>query len=222
MCGRYTLRHQQWIEDVFGSDLSRLPDSIRGARHNVAPGQMVLALGRAPGAPVAEALQWGIEPTWEGGPSLLINARAEKLAVSPFWRSLLEDGRCLVPADGFFEWRSEPGRGKQPIWFSRVGEHPFLLAGLRLGDRCVVVTTDPNDLVAGAHDRMPAMLTESEARVWLDGDVSEALSVLRPFPSVEMSARLIGSGVNDVANDHAGLLDPVPPADLPVPPETLF
>lgn len=240
MCGRYTLLHQQWVESVFGADLGKLPDSLRAPRYNVAPGQIVLALSRAGAAPVAEAMHWGIEPNWRGGPSQLINARAEKLGESRFWRPLLEDGRCAIPADGFYEWRAAGGGPKQPYWFSRADGEGFAFAGLcrraegrdesdeldardRHDDRryasgagtreCVIVTVDANELVAAVHDRMPAMLDSAGVEDWLGGDADEALAALRPLDSVAISARAVSTAVNEVANDGPRLLAAVPPDD---------
>lgn len=222
MCGRYTLLHQQWVESVFGADLGKLPDVLRAPRYNVAPGQMVLALTRGGGGPVAEAMHWGIEPNWKGGPSQLINARAEKLGESRFWRPLLEHGRCAIPADGFYEWRTVAGGApKQPYWFSRADGEGFAFAGLcRRPDRneergereCAIVTVDANDLVTAVHDRMPAMLDTAGAEAWLGGDLDAALAVLWPLDSVAMSARPVSTAVNAVANDGPRLLEAVPSA----------
>lgn len=231
MCGRYTLLHQQWVESVFGGDLATLPDVLRAPRYNVAPGQTVLTLTRGRGGvPVAEAMHWGIEPNWRGGPSQLINARAEKLGESRFWRPLLEHGRCAIPADGFYEWRSAPGGGrKQPFWFSRADDAGFAFAGLcrrpderrERGEReCAIVTVDANELVAGVHDRMPAILGPAGVEAWLGEDRDEALAALRPLDSVLMSARPVSTAVNAVANDGPALIDPTPPPREP--PEGLF
>jgi putative SOS response-associated peptidase YedK len=224
MCGRYTLNHQQWIEDVFGSDLSRLPDVIRRPRFNVAPGQLVLTLARGTGAPVAEQMLWGIPSPRPDGPPRMINARAENLARSPFWRTMLERSRCAIPADGFYEWKPSLGSGaKQPHWFAREHSHGFFFAGLCRDDAeqpsCVIITTDPNELVQDVHDRMPVMLTAEDARIWLDGTVEEALALLRPFPSVEMTVRPVSRSVNDVARDDADVIAPVP---VDTAPESLF
>lgn len=220
MCGRYTLLHHQWVEDVFGADLGKLPDVLRAPRYNVAPGQMVLALSRAGAGPVAEAMHWGIEPNWRGGPSQLINARAEKLGESRFWRPLLEHGRCAIPADGFYEWRAAGGGPRQPYWFSRADGEGFAFAGLcRRRERqdeprtseCVIVTVDANELVAAIHDRMPAMLNPAGVEAWLGGDADEALAAPRPLDSIAMNARPVSMAVNAVVNDGPRLLEAVPP-----------
>lgn len=216
MCGRYTLYHQQWVDSLFGGALNRLPAALLRPRYNVAPGQMVLTLRRPGAPPVAEAMHWGIEATWPGGPSQLINARAEKLAESRFWRSAIEHGRCAIPADGFYEWRAVSGTGKQPYWFGRTDGEGFAFAGLcrenaEHGDACVIVTVEANELVAGVHDRMPAMLDADGVAAWLGDDTGAALAALAPFPSAEMTARTVSRSVNDAGREGPELIDEAEP-----------
>lgn len=225
MCGRYTLLHQQWVEAVFGADLGKLPDVLRSSRYNVAPGQLVLALARGGGGRVAEAMHWGIAPNWKGGPAQLINARADQLGRSRFWRPLLEHGRCAILADGFYEWRAVAGGApKQPFWFSRADGEGFAFAGLcraagRAEDRnereCAIVTVDANDLVSAIHDRMPAMLDAAGVEAWLGEDLGAALAAPRPLDSVAITARPVSTAVNAVANDGPRLLEAVLPAAEP-------
>lgn len=224
MCGRYTLAKPDWFEHDFGTSFATLADAVRRPRFNIAPGQMVLAVTRPAGAArVAETMKWGVEAPWKGGPPQMINARAEKLSKSRLWKSMLETGRCALPADGFYEWRKPDQKGgrKQPFWFSRADGEPFLLAGLfrepsEAEERhCVVITVEPNELVEGVHDRMPAMLHPDRVDDWLAGDVDDALQALVPFDSTQMSARRIGSGVGNVKNDGPDLIEPV--ADEPGP-----
>ena len=222
MCGRYTLGNFDWVDPAFSSDLSNVADLVKRPRYNIAPGQLILALTRgAGGATVAESMHWGIETPWRGGPPQLINARAEKLAESRFWKPLLTHGRCAIPADGFYEWRkAENGGRKQPYWFARVGGEGFAFAGLwraakseddQLYSRCcAIVTVAPNELVAGVHDRMPAMIAPEHAGQWLDGDLDEALALLEPFASAAMTARAVGQ---EVGNSRAEGLRLIAPAD---------
>lgn len=185
---------------------------------------MVLTLQRGGAVAVVEALHWGIGAPWRGGPSQLINARADKLAESRFWRPLLEHGRCAIPADGFFEWRTVEGAGKQPFWFGRADGEPFAFAGLRRkgeqdGDSCVIVTVDANELVAGIHDRMPAMLDADGLDAWLGDDADAALSALVPYPSTAMTGRPVSRAVNRADCDGPELIDPTDPI---VPDQPLF
>lgn len=214
MCGRFTLAQQQWVDSLLaGLDEGSLAE-LRAARFNIAPGQMVLALRRPEERFEPVAMHWGIAATWPGGPSRIINARDDKLAGSRFWRSMLEGGRCAIPADGFFEWRRLAAGGKQPYWFGAAGGEPFVFAGLCRGDEehgesCVIITVPANELVEGVHDRMPAMLDLETAEAWLSGDVDEALAALRPYPSARMTARPVSRAVNNVANDGPALVEPV-------------
>lgn len=231
MCGRYTLGTFDWVDPQFQTDLGQVADLVKRPRFNVAPGQMILALTRSSGgANVAEAMKWGIEPPWKGGPAQMINARNDKLAESRFWKPLLENGRCAIPADGFYEWRAaaEKGGRKQPYWFSRSSGEGFAFAGLWRAVKdeenpdlraCVIITVEPNELVADVHNRMPAMLRPEDIGQWLNGDVDEALAALDSFPSVEMSARPVSGAVGNPRTDAPELIEAVTTAAVAPPPE---
>ncbi|MGH2905178.1 MAG: SOS response-associated peptidase [Solirubrobacterales bacterium] len=218
MCGRYTLGTFDWVDPAFHTDLASVGDLVKRPRYNIAPGQMVLALTRgAGGSTVAESMHWGVKSTWKGGPPMLINARAETLAGSGFWNALLDDGRCAIPADGFYEWRAAEGKGarKRPYWFSRTCGEGFAFAGLFQSgtgeggtDSCAIITLEPNDLVAGVHDRMPAMLTPDQVGQWLGDDTQQALAALQPFPSTEMTARAVAPAVGNADNEGPELIEP--------------
>lgn len=221
MCGRYTLTKPDWVEHDFHTSFPTLADTLRRPRFNVAPGQLVLALTRGSG-PVSEsldakAMKWGIEAPWRGGPPQMVNARVEKLQSSRLWKSLLEGGRCAIPADGFYEWRAAAAKGgkKQPFWFTRGGGEGFVFAGLFAPNRddaeqpnqCVIITVEPNELVEDVHNRMPAMLRPEDVELWLGGEVDDALAALRPFPSTEMTARPVGRNVGSASNEGAALIE---------------
>lgn len=217
MCGRYTLRHQQMVENAFGASLKQIPGVLRRPRVNVSPGQMVIALRRAEGGhPVAEVYRWGIDAPWKKDGGMVINARAEKLQTSRLWRPLLEneEHRCLVPADGFYEWRAAgTGRPKQPFLFELTDGGAFAFAGLSrpAGDdepaACAIVTCAANELVAGVHDRMPVMLAPGQAAAWLAGDAEEALAVALPLGSTAMRARPVTTAINSSRGDEPAWLD---------------
>lgn len=217
MCGRYKLQDPEWVEADFSTTFPTLSDEVRRPRYNVAPGQLVLAVSGNREAHKLEQMFWGIEAQWKGGPPQLINARGEKLAGSNFWRPLLAEGRCAIPADGFYEWKD--GKPKQPYLYTRSGGEPWYFAGLfdrasRVQDAdnaCVIVTVEPNELVEDVHDRMPAMLRRSEVDEWLGGDVDGALAALRSFPSTEMSALAIGRAIGNSKNEGPELIEPATP-----------
>jgi putative SOS response-associated peptidase YedK len=221
VCGRYTLTKPDWFEHDFHSIRPTLADAVRRPRFNVAPGQMVLALSRpAGGARVGETMHWGIEANWPGGPPQLINARGEKLAESKFWKPLLENGRCAIPADGFYEWKTAASgsRQKQPIWFQRKSGEPFWFAGLSKpgedGSACVIITVQPNELVEDVHDRMPAMLAAEQVDEWLTASAEDAVQLLAPFASIEMTATAVSRAVGNAANEGPELVEPVTPESL--------
>ncbi len=221
MCGRYKLQDPDWVEADFSNTFPTLATAVRRPRYNVSPGQLVLAITRGQGGRALEQMKWGIEAPWKGGPAQMINARGEKLKESRFWRPMLESRRCAIPADGFYEWRAPQGtqKHKQPYLFTRDGGGGFWFAGLYSESRaedpeaareCVIVTGDPNELVEGVHDRMPAMLHESEVDDWLGEDADEALGVLAPYPSAEMSALAIGRAIGNSSLEGPELIEPAP------------
>mgnify|MGYP000389070269 CR=1 FL=1 len=212
MCGRYT---------VSGSDIAGLRRrfglderiEVR-QRFNVAPGDDVVTVGPGGGA----LLRWGF---LRDNAYTTINARAESLVERPTWRTALHEGRCLVIADGFYEWQRRAGGDglhKQPYWITRADRRPFAFAGLASPwGTCAIVTTTATPELLDLHDRMPVMLDPALERRWLSPDTSadEALSMLRPF---EDTAHVpVGTAVNDARYDGPACLDPAPP-----PPPTLF
>jgi putative SOS response-associated peptidase YedK len=171
-------------------------------RDNVAPTEDILIVvpdrtdGAAAGRRVLRSARWGLVPHW--APDLrdaarTINARAETLLERPTYRPLLERRRCLIPADGFYEWRTDPDGVRRPLLFALPGGEPFAFAGLWSSwrdaarearvDTCTIVTTTPNELVAHVHDRMPVILPRRAEDRWLDPGVppEEATSLLRPY-----------------------------------------
>ncbi len=222
MCGRFTISSMsEVLQAIFR--LRGLPEGHR-ARFNVAPGQRVLALPAA-AERVARPLQWGLVASWARDPSSgprPINARAESLESKPMFRPLLARRRCLVLADGFYEWMSVEGRGKVPVYFRLRGGEPFGFAGL--WDRweapdggpdlvsCTIVTTRANSLVGRVHDRMPVMFQAPQWDAWLDPErAADAglLSSLRPMPSAAMEAWPVQPRVNQVGAEGPQCLEPL-------------
>jgi putative SOS response-associated peptidase YedK len=223
MCGRYTLTDPDpvRIRARFGLDESAKLEEE--ARYNIAPTDPVLAIrrdehgGREPGR-----LRWGLVPgRWAEGRSgpPLINARAETLKRQPAFAESFRERRCLIPADGFYEWRDDES-GKTPVWISRPDGELFAFAGVwaalpaRDGSRdlhsCAIVTCQPNDLIRPIHDRMPVVLTpEVEAR-WLEAGAmeEELLSLLVPAPDELLVVREVVDAVNDVREEGPHLLEP--------------
>lgn len=214
MCGRYSRkRNVDALADSFEADALEvnLPPS-----YNVAPGQETILLG--PASRHFEVRRWGLIPSWSktpGDPFTRINARAETILERASYKPLLGRGRCLVPADGFFEWQK-----KQPFHFTLKNGEPFLMAAL-----CdeweppqgpplktfTIITTDPNELVAPFHNRMPVIIAREDAEAWLDpnSSISMSIGLLRPFPADQMQATPVSMRVNDVKNNSPDLLNAV-------------
>ncbi len=225
MCGRYTLTDPdpRRIRARFGLDES--VELQEEARYNIAPTDPVLAIRRADtGAREAGRLRWGLVPgRWaerRSGPPL-INARAETLRSQPAFGESFRARRCLIPADGFYEWRRDE-RGKTPVWVSRADGDLFAFAGIwsalpmRDGSgqlhSCAIVTCEPNELIRPVHDRMPVILREDGEAPWLDPASSEAelLGLLVPAPSGLLVLRDVGDAVNDVRDDGPHLIEARP------------
>ena len=191
--------------------------------YNIAPTQNVPVILQKEGRNHAELLRWGLVPFWAKDIAIgnqMINARAETLSEKPAFKQLVKDRRCLVLADGFYEWRKE-GKGKTPMLFKLASGEPFTFAGLwdawKKPDGAVlqsftIVTTEPNELVKPVHNRMPVILSDSDAKVWLGsdgGDLAHALSLLRPFPADLMNAHDVSLLVNNPRNDISACAAPV-------------
>lgn len=214
MCGRYSRKRNM---DALADSFEAEPLEVNlGPSYNVAPGQQTLALG--PASRHFEIRLWGLIPSWSKAPTdpfTRINARAETILERASYKPLLGRGRCLIPADGFFEWQK-----KQPFHFTLKSGEPFLMAAL-----CdeweppqgppiktfTIITTEPNELVAPFHNRMPVILDREGAAAWLDpnSSIATAVGLLRPFSAELMMATPVSQRVNDVKNNSPDLLTPV-------------
>ena len=222
MCGRFTLfvdpKDLMEAFPGFEAPLEWTP------RYNIAPSQPVAVIPNN-GQNKIEFFQWGLIPSWAKDPKIgnrMINARAETLAEKPSFRAAYRRRRCLVLADGFYEWRKEPGRrAKTPMYIRLRSGQPFAFAGLwetwrSPGDRtifsCNIITTEPNPLVAKIHNRMPVILEPQAYDLWLDPaeQSPERLGVwLKPYPASEMTAYAVSTLVNNPANDSLGCIAPL-------------
>lgn len=218
MCGRFTLTHD--INAVAKAFNVEVPESLRtGPRYNVAPTQDVVTV-MSNGSAHLDVLRWGLIPSWakeESIGSKMINARAETLAEKPSFKRLLRSRRCLVVADGFYEWKKEQG-GKTPMYITLKNAEPFAFAGLwdtwKNADgepvrTCTIITTEPNELVSTIHNRMPAILSSAEIEEWLDPeqhDEHALLPLLKAYPAAEMTARAVSRLVNNPQYDSAELI----------------
>lgn len=231
MCGRITLTTP-------GSELAdylRTVDSLSWEpRYNIAPTQPVATVRvEGDGHRHLREMRWGLIPHWADDPSIgnrMINARAETVADKPAFRDPFRCNRCLVVADGFYEWKRLNG-AKQPYYVFRADRRPLTLAGLwdtwRPPDgepvtSCTIVTTEPNELVEELHDRMPVVLPEDAWERWLDpacDDKEDLQELLTAYPAERMGAHAVTKHVNDPSHDDPECIRPLPEVKIRRPPE---
>jgi len=219
MCGRFTIVPTVSFYERFGLP----PGPELTPRYNVAPGQEVPVIVRGDRNRVVP-MTWGLVPVSGRGPGArkpVINARAETLLERPVFRDAVRKNRCLVPASGFYEWKRE-GTRKIPLYIRLTGVPLFAFAGLysapedasgREHGTFTIVTTEPNRLVAGLHDRMPAILPRGKEETWIGaGEIGAAdlTGILSPYPSGEMEGYPVSGKVNDPKNDGPDLIRPLP------------
>jgi putative SOS response-associated peptidase YedK len=229
MCGRFTLRAVDRLMAKFDTQnwrgLVKRPDLI--PRFNIAPTQDVLTVTESRGERAFAMMVWGMIPSWSSQPSGFINARAETLAQKASFNESFRRRRCLVLADGFYEWRRE-GKTKQPFFFQLSDESPFAFAGLwdewrrpdseaipgspeSIVTSCTIITTTPNELLAAIHDRMPAILPAEDYGTWLSEDArpDELSGLLAPYPAEAMKSFPVSQQVNHAQIDEPSLVEPV-------------
>jgi len=236
MCGRYSLfTLPEDLEDRFGVTIDTYEP-----RYNAAPGQSLPVITDRNGTTLTR-MEWGLVPSWADERDGQINARGETVHEKPTFREAftgsegdLAAGRCLVPADGFYEWVDE-GETSQPYRVRLTGDRPFAMAGLwsqwrpettqtglsafGSGDgptaepdtveTFTVVTTEPNGVVEDLHHRMAVILPPEDESRWLSADPREARDLLDPYPGAEMEAYPVSSAVGDPANDSPALVEPL-------------
>jgi putative SOS response-associated peptidase YedK len=226
MCGRYVnFTPVRELARLFGAEP---PGFEVSPRYNVAPSSPVVACRAAPdGTRELVLLSWGLVPAWAKDPKTgyrMINARAETAAVKPAFRAALRRRRCLIAADGFYEWK--PGaRRKQPYLVRMKSGEPFALAGLwerwqgvegQVIESCTILVTEANSLVQAIHDRMPVIVRPQDYALWLDASVQDPAriqSLLAPYAAEPMEAFPVGFGVNKPSNDGSGLIAPAQPME---------
>ncbi len=220
MCGRYTLTTPvEKLAEEFGIS-EPAPDLP--PRYNVAPTQSVATVVEVGEGRRLELMRWGLIPSWADDPEIgnrMINARSETAAEKPSFRAAFKKRRCLIPADGFYEWQ-KLGGGKQPHHIRVKGGGPFAFAGLwevwRPEDgpevrSCTILTTEANDLLAPVHGRMPVILPPENYDLWLDPGVEERdplSDLLRPYPPEDMEAYPVSRFVNNPSHDGPRCVEP--------------
>ena len=227
MCGRITLRVSTTEFSAFLDEL-QLPLFVGlTPRYNLCPTQQVACIRQtADTEKESVTLRWGLVPSWADDLKIgarMINARSETVATKPAFRAAFQSRRCLVIADGFYEWQ-KAGRSKQPFYISRTDSQPFFMAGLweswRDKDKpdstpvetCTILTTQANKIMEPLHDRMPVILPNQTLDLWLDkefADQSRLKKMLVPYAADELQAWPVDTLVNKAANDVPQCIEPV-------------
>jgi putative SOS response-associated peptidase YedK len=222
MCGRFTLTiDPAHLQEAFPWAI--IPDDLN-PRFNIAPSQPVAVIPNT-GEKIVSMYKWGLIPSWSKDPSIgerMINARSESLTEKPSFRNAYRRRRCLILADGFYEWKASLGnKSKQPIFIRLIDSIPFAFAGLwehwsaTDGSEirsCTIITTQPNSLLETIHNRMPVILHPDSYELWIspeDHPSSELNELLVPYPSSEMLAYPVSKKVNSPLNDSPDLINPV-------------
>jgi len=222
MCGRYVLNAPEDLSERF--QLRQLSISLPHTWNAAPTNELPVIVENAGGEHEARSMKWGLIPRWakpgDKKPIAPINARAETLAEKPMFRNLIRKKRCLIPANGFYEWKNM-GDHKQPYFISVPNDPLFAFAGLydestnEDGDvvaSYAIITTSANELMSKLHERMPVILHRDDEGEWLDPEVTDAAQVQRflgPYPAGEMNVVPVSRKVNNVRNDGPELLEPI-------------
>jgi putative SOS response-associated peptidase YedK len=219
MCGRYTLvTPRERLAEEFGFNGSSVE---LASNYNVAPTQGVAAVLEEEGKRRLEVLRWGLIPPWADDPQIgsrMINARSETAPEKPSFRRAFRERRCLIPADGFYEWQRTNG-AKQPFYIHMEDGRPFAFAGLweswgKGGEgevrTCTILTTEANAVVGEIHERMPVIVAPDAYDVWLDpaSERDELTGLLAPYPEDEMEAYPVSRFVNSPSNNDPRCIEP--------------
>jgi putative SOS response-associated peptidase YedK len=221
MCGRFAQR-----TDPKGLAKSFKVAEVPGVepRYNIAPTQEVLGVYASGDGREMTSYKWGLIPSWAKDTSMgarLINARSETVQEKPAFREAFKKRRCIIPADGFYEWQRTDGK-KQPFFFRMRDESPFGFAGLwerwegeggQVINSCAILTTEANEVLRPVHDRMPVILQSDDYELWLDEDMRKldlVKEMLRPYPAKEMVGYSVSTLINSPRNQGAELIEQVP------------
>ena len=222
MCGRYVLDAPEDLSERF--QLRQLAIKLPHTWNAAPTNQLPVIIEPEEGEREAELMQWGLIPRWakpgEKRSLAPINARAETLSEKPMFRNLVKRNRCLVPANGFYEWKNL-GDHKQPYYITVPDDPLFAFAGLYetftndAGEETstyTIITTEPNELMSTLHTRMPVILHEQDEQEWLDPEVTDPTQVERllvPYPADEMEAFPVSRKVGNTRNDGPDLIEPI-------------
>ena len=222
MCGRYSL---SVTPEMLGTLVNIQATLNLEPRFNIAPNQRAPVVRLTAGGCSMDMLRWGLIPSWSQGKTIasgMINARGETIAHKFSFREAYKARRCLVPVDGFYEWRKE-GDTKQPFRIGFKSGAPFLLAGLwetwkapvtaedsgEVIESYTIITTEANEKIAPIHPRMPVIVGLGDCELWLRGATSDADHLIRAYPPDDMAFYRVSTRVNNVYNDDEGCIEPL-------------
>jgi len=230
MCGRYRLsRRKQALDEYFAAEPS---DVEWNPRYNIAPTQPIVTVRQDSKRPARtlSLMRWGLIPSWAKDASMaasMINARSETVTIKPAFKDALKLRRCLIPADGFYEWQRER-KSRQPFCFEVNDGELFAFAGLwdrwvnpsgEIVESCSILTTTANSLTRDVHDRMPVILAKDDYDLWLDPGMNNskgACELLKPLAASQMRKYAVSTRINTVQNDDESCAAPVEPYAGPV------
>ena len=213
MCGRYRLTRKDRLAESFEAEFS--DDGLDlTPRYNIAPTQPILVIRSNGRARVISSMRWGLVPSWaKDGSGGQINARSETILEKAAFKESFERRRCLIPADGFYEWKGT-GKSRQPFHFGLKDDSLFVFAGIwdrwkpprgPAVESCAILTTTASELLKDVHQRMPVILRPEHYQAWLNAPISDCrklTELLTPFASEQMKRRPVGLAVNDPHNDR--------------------
>lgn len=218
MCGRTSLAiDPSLLSSMFDVTVTEAVEAYV-PQYNINPSEGLVAVRNSEPS-VADVVEWGFIPEWADNPEEVptpVNARSESVMDSRMFRDAFKTKRCLLLADGFYEWQGQRG-SKQPYRIVRADRTPFAFAGIwsrwetngSMRETAAILTTEPNDVVAEIHDRMPVMLDVDEHEEWLAGDVATAMDLLDAFPSTEVEAYPVSKRVNKLTAESSDLFEPL-------------
>jgi len=226
MCGRFSITGDlDFYAEYFGVD-DVLAEPLQKS-WNVAPTDQVYVVAERDGKRQLDSMRWGLVPHWaKDTKSIHINARSETVATTAAFRDSFARKRCLIPADGFYEWEP-PENGRAPHWVYRADGHPMVFAGIWASRRdpetdtwhrtCSIITKEAQGVIASIHDRMPVALVAEVWEPWLDRDLDDpetALTMLQPIESDSIMEHMVSRRVNSVKNNNPELRDEIEPETL--------
>ncbi len=218
MCGAFSILHP--FRDLSTRFNAGYNESFEKPRYNIRPSQPIPTIFNVDPTHINFSI-WGVHPAWDKTRKMFfINAREDSLN-KPTWKRLLNEQRCLIPADGFYEWfKTNKSKNKIPYRFELKNKELFSFAGLwqeetdstgQVNPHCVIITTEPNKIVSDVHDRMPAILKKEDEQTWLnpDNSIEAVLATLKPYPANKMHKYQISTLVNSAMNDTIDIIKPI-------------